>query len=71
MFKNKSFVDFHKPPEELPYFQGKTEVLNSKKVDGKRYFDCAKNYGMFVKPDMVECGDFPEKDELDFSDDEI
>jgi len=44
---------------------------NDGSVDGKRYFECGKNYGMFVKPEMIECGDFPEKDELDFSDDEI
>jgi len=44
---------------------------NNGSVDGKVYFECGKNYGVFVKPDAVECGDFPEKDELDFSDDEI
>jgi len=44
---------------------------NNGSVGGVKYFECGTNYGMFVKPDMIECGDFPEQDELDFSDDEI
>merc|ERR1712128_367601 len=44
---------------------------NNGSVGGVKYFECGTNYGMFVKPDMIECGDFPEEDELDFSDDEI
>merc|ERR1712131_102612 len=44
---------------------------NNGSVEGKQYFECEKNYGVFVLPASVEVGDFPEKDELDFSDDEI
>ena len=44
---------------------------NNGSVEGKKYFECEKNYGVFVLPTSVEVGDFPEKDELDFSDDEI
>jgi tubulin-folding cofactor B len=44
---------------------------NNGSVEGKKYFECEKNYGVFVLPTNVEVGDFPEKDELDFSDDEI
>ena len=44
---------------------------NNGSVEGKKYFECEKNYGVFVLPNSVQVGDFPEKDELDFSDDEI
>jgi len=40
-------------------------------VKGKRYFTCQQGYGSFVKAKNVECGDFPEIDDLDFSDDEM
>lgn len=33
---------------------------NDGQVDGVRYFKCELNYGIFVRPKFVECGDFPE-----------
>lgn len=36
---------------------------------GVRYFTCATNHGVFVRPERVEVGDFPALDE--FADDEF
>merc|ERR1711970_232397 len=44
---------------------------NNGSVAGKEYFTCPASYGVFVRPGNVEVGDYPEQDELDFSDDEI
>eukprot|EP01091_Cochliopodium_minus_P014209 TRINITY_DN4789_c0_g1_i1.p1 TRINITY_DN4789_c0_g1~~TRINITY_DN4789_c0_g1_i1.p1 ORF type:complete len:228 (-),score=84.48 TRINITY_DN4789_c0_g1_i1:55-738(-) len=41
---------------------------NDGSVNGKRYFNCPKSYGIFIQPDQIEIGDFPEEDI--FSDDE-
>lgn len=43
---------------------------NNGSVEGRVYFSCPNKYGVFARPDTVEIGDFPEKDELDFSDSE-
>jgi len=44
------------------------------KHDGKNIFECVKtpNYGVFVRPDNVDVGEFPERDPFDeLSDDEV
>lgn len=39
-------------------------------VKGRSYFTCLPKYGVFVRPDKLVVGDFPE-DDFDFDDDEI
>lgn len=40
-------------------------------VDGKRYFQCRAKHAVFVRPDKVTVGDFPEEDLLASDDEEI
>ena len=44
---------------------------NDGSVKGTRYFSCAANCGVFVRPERVEVGDFPVLDELADNDDEF
>jgi tubulin-folding cofactor B len=32
---------------------------NDGSINGKRYFECGKNCGVFVRPERCEVGDFP------------
>lgn len=43
---------------------------NDGSVKGTRYFECAMKYGGFVRPNVVDIGDYPEE-ELDLSDGEM
>jgi len=40
-------------------------------VKGRQIFECEARYGAFVRPKRIEVGDFPERDLLDESDDEM
>ncbi len=45
---------------------------NDGSVKGERYFECEMNYGGMVRPNLVQVGDYPEKDLFDSdSEDEI
>ena len=39
---------------------------NDGSVNGERYFQCQGNHGIFVRPERIEIGDYPE---LGFEDD--
>ena len=40
-------------------------------VAGQRYFTCGSKRGVFVRPNKVQVGDYPEVDEFVDSEDEI
>ena len=44
---------------------------NNGSVNGKKYFSCSQNYGIFVQPDQVEVGDYPEEDIFSDEDEEL
>ncbi|EGR32395.1 tubulin folding cofactor b, putative [Ichthyophthirius multifiliis] len=45
---------------------------NNGSYNGVKYFNCQNKYGLFIRPDKIETGDFPELDLDDlYSDDEI
>lgn len=44
---------------------------NDGSIKGQRYFQCGTNYGGFLKPSLVEVGDWPEESLFSESDDEI
>jgi tubulin-folding cofactor B len=35
-------------------------IVDKASGEKKKYFDCGKNCGVFVRPERVEVGDFPE-----------
>jgi len=43
---------------------------NDGSVQGERYFACRPNYGVFVRPEKVQVGDFPVED-INLDDEEI
>lgn len=44
---------------------------NNGNVKGAQYFLCEENYGLFVRPEKIEVGDYPELDPFGSSEDEI
>ena len=45
--------------------------LNNGSLKGVKYFVCGDKHGMFLRPDKIVVGDFPEKDIFDEDSDEV
>lgn len=44
---------------------------NDGSIKGKRYFECQPSFGVFVRPERLEVGDYPVLDELADEEDEF
>ena len=55
---------------QLISFKLLTHGVKRCSVQGKKYFECRPNFGVFVKPDRVKVGDYP-VEEIDLDDEEM